>query len=98
MVSLSDFSTVYFYRGSFLVQSVGKHCWQGGGKKGSRRDQASWGGHRTFPTYWGGAPSSRGAAPSEKKWHLLAQMAQILILVCEGSMGRQKKEGKVKWC
>lgn len=24
VVSLSDFSTVYFYRGSFLVQSVGK--------------------------------------------------------------------------
>lgn len=26
VVSLSDFSTVYFYRGSFLVQSVGKQA------------------------------------------------------------------------
>lgn len=59
---LSDFNTVYFYRGSFLVQSVGK---QAAGREVGRMGLL---GEDTgaFPTCWDAAASGGDEAPGER--------------------------------
>jgi len=56
---------VYFYRGGFLVQSVGKHS-AGREEMGGARMGRLVEGAGALPTCWGAAVSGRDRAPGEK--------------------------------
>lgn len=98
VVSLSDFSTVYFYRGSFLVQSVGKQAAGrevGRGTAGQTRLLGEGTGHSP-PA--GMEQQAEEMELQEKKKNDVSQtqMAQILILAGERSKGRQRSRRRRK--
>lgn len=89
VVSLSDFSTVYFYRGSFLVQSVGKQAAGREVGRGAAGETKLFGEDIGCSSPAGMEHRAAEMELQQKKWHSLAQMAQILILVDEKSKRRQ---------